>query len=396
MRASAEGFPTTAIGLIASVYSVGFIVGCLIVPLIIRRVGHIRTYAVVAAVLAMSLMFYVLMPHPIVWMVLRCLSGVAVAGLLMVIESWLNERAENRSRARIFGIYLMINYASNFAGQIFVATGDPRGFGLFAACAAVICAALIPVSLTRAVSPAPPVRITVRLGRLYRLSPVGITGALAAGMANGAFFSMGPIFAQGTGLALFQITLFTGIALLGGAVTQWPLGMIADRIDRRRVIAGSVLVAAIVGLILSVLAGHLEFGGTAVTTTPLLTGGALIVVVTLYGMAAHPLYGLSVAHTNDYVESEGFVEASSGLLMAWAIGASIGPIAAAMAMQAFGSGALFLVTASVHMAIFVFALYRIRRRATRTEDRKSEFVPVGIAKPTPVVGRFDPRAADDT
>jgi len=236
----------------------------------------------------------------------------------------------------------------------------------------------------------------VRLGRLFRLSPVGMLGAFSAGVANSAFFSMGSIFAQEAGLALLQISLFTGCALLGGAMTQWPLGMIADRIDRRKVIAATMLVSCLSGLVLAVFAGSLRFGEGPLFDAPLITGTVLIAVVTLYGLAAHPLYGLSVAHANDYVEPRGFVEASSALLISWAIGATIGPLTASLVMQAYGTGALFLITAIVHLALLAFTLYRIRRRPLATPAaKKPEFVPAGIAKPFPVVGEFDPRSSDE-
>ncbi len=394
LRGSAEAFSTTAIGFIASGYSLGFIAGCLGVPLIIRRVGHIRTYAVLAAVVAIAVMSYVLVPNAIAWLALRTLSGVAVAGLFMVIESWLNDRAANEARARIFSVYQIVNYLANFGGQVFVSAGDPRGFGLFAACGAAVCAAVIPVGLTTAATPVPPTRISVRLIRLIRLSPVGMVGAFAAGMANSAFFSMGSIFAQDAGLALFQITLFTGCALLGGAATQWPLAMIADRTDRRRVIAGCMLAACLLGLVLAFTSGQLRFGGEPLLP-PLFTGTALIVVASLYGFAAHPLYGLSAAHMNDFVERQEFVEASSGLLLAWAIGATIGPSLASVTMQAWGAGALFLITAGVHATLFAFTLYRMSRRDAPAETRKTEFVPSGIAKPSPTIGELDPRASRD-
>ena len=93
VRATLEAFATTSIGLIAAAYSVGFMVGCLSMPYIVRRVGHIRAFAVCAAIAASGVLVMPLAVHPAVWIPLRALSGVCFAGLFMVIESWLNERA---------------------------------------------------------------------------------------------------------------------------------------------------------------------------------------------------------------------------------------------------------------------------------------------------------------
>ena len=200
VRATLESFATTSIGLIASGYSAGFVVGCLSIPHIVRRVGHIRTFAVMAAIAASVVQLMALLVEPLAWILLRMISGVAFAGLYMVIESWLNERASNTNRGQLFAAYMVIQLAAITAGQMLLPAGDAAGFGLFAVAAIAITLALVPVGLTTSSAPQPLGAVHLRLGRLYRLSPVGVLGCFFVGLANGAFGGLGVVFAQGVGL----------------------------------------------------------------------------------------------------------------------------------------------------------------------------------------------------
>src|SRR3546814_16812789 len=97
----------------------------------------------------------------------------------------------------------------------------------------------------------------------------------------------------------------------GGALGQYPLGELSDRIDRRRVILGAAVGVALMGGMLPIAADMFAPG--------------LYVGAFLFGLAAMPVNALSVAHMNDFVEPDGFVKASSGRLLVYAVGAIIGP-----------------------------------------------------------------------
>ena len=75
-----------------------------------------------------------------------------------------------------------------------------------------------------------------------------------------------------------------------------------------------------------------------------------------------PLYGLGVGQTNDYVSKKDFVAASAGLLFAWGIGASIGPVVAAPAMRFFGANGLFYFVSACHVVLAGFIAYRMIAR----------------------------------
>jgi MFS family permease len=396
VRATLEAFATTSIGLIASAYSAGFMVGCFCMPYIVRRVGHIRAFAVCAAIAASVVLLMALAVHPLVWIPLRALSGLCFAGLFMVIESWLNERATSVNRGQVLAVYMVINLSAVTIGQMMLPLGDPDGFSLFAITAIAITLALVPVGLTTSSAPQPLREVRLRLRRLYAMSPVGVVGGLFVGLANGAFGGLGAVFATQIGLSITGVALFMSASLVGGALAQLPIGRLSDHTDRRKVIASVCTLAAVAGVLLALL-GDAREGGLLVSAdvgladlSPL----ALVAVAAVFGAAIYSQYSLCVAHTNDFVSREEFVEASSGLLLTWAIGASIGPVLGAFAMDGLGVGGLFLYTAAVHAGFALFTVYRIGQRAAVPPAERDRYVAAGRpSRTTPVAVELDPRAA---
>ena len=79
---------------------------------------------------------------------LRAFTGFTMAGAFMVIESWLNEKATNENRGTVFGLYMMVTYASIMAGQMIVAAGDVGSASLFMVTGIFFCLSLIPTAVS--------------------------------------------------------------------------------------------------------------------------------------------------------------------------------------------------------------------------------------------------------
>jgi MFS family permease len=397
IRATMEGFSTHSIGFMGAAYPAGFILSCLVTPHLVKRVGHIRTFAVFAAVAGVTVLAYGSFVVPALWVAFRMISGFCFAGLFMVIESWLNEAAQNSNRGQVFSLYMVIQLSSITIGQILIMVADPARFELFALSAAAIILGLVPVGLTTSKAPPPIEIVRLRLDRLYRMSPVGVLGCFFVGMANGAFGSLGPVFAGGAGLSVAEIALFMSAALIGGTLAQVPIGRMSDRMDRRRVIAFSCLLAIAAGLLL-MLAGDARAGGVLLPSGPFMTElprGSLIGLALLFGAGVYPLYGLCTAHTNDFVDRSEFVEASSGLLLTWALGATVGPLLAAALMENVGLAGLFVFIAAVHTGFAGFTLWRMTRRTALPPEVRENFVLTAAAsRTTPVSTTLDPRSFD--
>jgi MFS family permease len=391
VRASLENFSTGTIGLIAAAYSSGFVISCYLTPHIVKRVGHIRSFAVLAAIAASVVLLLVLFIDPLVWIGLRIISGFSLAGLFMVIESWLNEQSTNTNRGSVFAVYMAVNLTAVTAGQMLLPTADPADFTLFAMTCIAITLALVPVGLSKSTAPVPPEQVRLRLGYLYGVSPVGVVGSFFVGATNGAFLGLSPLYAQTAGLSIIGIALFMSATMLGGAIAQFPLGKLSDQLDRRWVISGVCLAASGVGI---TLAWAIGFPNSPLAMMQSFTPALIIGLAGFFGCFTFTLYSLCVAHTNDHVTIEEFVEASGGLLLTYGIGASVGPPAAAWAMHTLGVGGLFVFTALVHFSFALFTLYRIMQHSRVPENERSPFVQTNSNRTTPVIAALDPRAPE--
>ncbi|HYM33478.1 MAG TPA: MFS transporter [Candidatus Cybelea sp.] len=377
VRMTIESFATPVIGLVVTGYPLGFLLGCLFVPRLVRNVGHIRTFAALAAVLCCTALAFEVLITPAVWGALRLLTGFACAGLFMIGESWLNEKAPSGTRGTVFAIYMISNMTAVSASQLMLAVADPRGPALFMLCAGAFAACLIPVALTRASEPRLPSVEPIGLVGLYRLSPVAVVGCIGTGLMNTALSGIGPVYATHVGLAIAEVGAFMSALQFGGMLLQWPIGRISDRMDRRR-----VLLAVTTGMIVVALAVAVVGPGSR----PL-----LFLLVALYGGLAYTLYPIAVSHANDHADRGQVVSVSAGLLLAWAAGSVGGPPLATLAMTAFGPSALFLYLAFVAGTLAVFTAWRITRRGAQPKEQRKPFVPK--APTTPLAGELDPRVS---
>lgn len=380
VRADIEVFSSVSIGVMGSAYFLGFVVGCLLTNRLVARVGHIRVFAAMVCGASAVPLIHVLVVDTYVWWVLRAITGFCIASLFLVIESWLNEKSTNRTRGAIFSIYTTLNYGAITVGQLLLMLYDPAYFPLFAIASVLVSISAIPVALTRAEAPAPLPAVRLRPLYLLRLSPVGVAGCAAIGMCNGAFWSLGPAYAVGTGFSTSEVAIFMSVTVIGGALSQWPFGRVSDFLDRRIVlIAGSVL-AAVSGIALYLVSGYWT--------------AAIAPLAFAFGAFSFPTYALSVAHVNDLITTESFVEVTGGLLLVNGIAAVIGPLIASAAMSYAGPAALFLFMALVYLLLAGFAVLRMRVRAVPAKDHRRDFVVVAESVATSA-GSLDPRAEEE-
>jgi len=362
VRAQHEGFSATAIGFMGSAYFGGFIFGCIVGPMVVKEVGHIRAFAGFAGLVAALALVFPLIVDPWAWTVLRGVSGLCLAVVYMVIESWLNEQATNRTRGVVLSVYVIVGNIATIAGQQMVDVYDLAGLALFSLCGIILILSLVPVSLSPAPEPSPIPSAKLRIVRLYRLSPTGFVGCLMFGLADGAFWTFGPVFAQERGMPVSDIALFMGAFMAGGSISQWPLGWLSDRIDRRWVIALCAGGSVGTGLALGFWAPPEPWMGLALAL--------------LHGALMLPIYPLCIAHSNDFAPHQEMVEVSSGLLLLYALGAAAGPFLLGPVMEAFGAGSLFILIAITFGAMGAFALYRVLVHRVAGEDTRGRFVPV--------------------
>ena len=363
LRTQIENFSTAVAGLIVAAYFVGLLMGGIQAVRIVAAVGHIRSFAAFASIMSVSALGIVLMIDDVVWAAMRFVGGFCMAGMIVVTESWINERCTNQTRGQVMAFYMITNYLAAGSGQFLLPLGDPADFQLFCVASIIYSLALVPILLTRASAPRPSPPERASMPELWKLSPLGLLGAMAAGVANTNFQGLAPVFAHSTGFTVTQTSIFMAAGIFGGLLLQWPMGSLSDRIDRRTVLAGVSLGSAAASL------------GVWLTTSA--SGGSflgMVVLVIAYGGLSSTVYSLCAAHANDFAPSDKLAQTASGLLIAYGLGASTGPVLTSSLMEMFGQTTLFMVNAWVQGLLGVFALYRMLRRAPKPKEQQRPIV----------------------
>lgn len=381
IRMTMENFAPAAIGVVVACHSIGFALACMTCDRIIQAVGYIRVFAGFAATLAVCCLSFAVIVDPYAWMALRALFGFSSAAVFMVGESWLASAAPSDSKGKVFSVYMVINKASFGAGQLLLMLGEPGGDRLFMLSAALYAICLIPVALTRIKAPEGLGSERIRLGALYRLSPVGVMGAVSAGFTNASLIGLGPVFATGLGFTVAQISYLMAGFLAGSLLLQLPIGRCSDRFDRRTVL-----------ICVSLLTAAACLGMSYGTTTGFL---GMLGLFALVGGLSATVYPIAMTHANDLARPEQTVSLHAGLLLSFAMGASTGPILCSLAMQWIGPGGLFTAAAAINFVLAVFTLYRMTRRAPVPDALQGDFVAMPqTSQTTPAVGALDPRSDD--
>lgn len=379
LRMDAAGFSDELIGVIMAGYFAGLLVGAIYGKSLIGRVGHIRAFAGFAAITTAVTLAYPLLPTALAWGLLRFLGGFCTAALFAVLESWLNERTENSTRGRVLSVYMMVNYCAIMIGQLTVNLWALEGHEGFMMAALLTALSLVPIVLTRIEAPSLEENQPLSMRALYDASPLAAVGSCVAGLVMGAYYGMGAVYAGDVGLSVFGVSVFMSSVIFGGMLLQWPIGRVSDRLDRRTVLLAILIAVAVVSaaVILQTLAS-----GPA----PILFGLAF-----LLGGTMTTIYPICIAQAFDYIPRSRYVAASSGLLLAYAVGATLGPVVASLFMGAVGAWGMFGFIGVTAFAFAGFVLYRMAARRALPLERQEPMVP--MPRMSPVVGELDPRTA---
>lgn len=376
-RAGIEGFRPSVIGVVLAGYYAGYVGGSIFAPSAIDRVGHVRVFAGLAALASGALLLHVVFIEPITWFILRAIVGLCISGLYVVCETWLNGISTNRSRGGLMATYMIVVSGSLLVGQSLFAVVGARGFEPFILASVLVSLAVVPVSLATFPAPRLPDPTPISIRRVTEIAPLAVLGTAVAGFVGAAMLSAGVVYATQAGFNRFATGAFVGAALAGGMALQLPLGSWSDRVDRRIVIAVTAAVAAIVAI-----------AASQVSTDRRLV---LIALTTIAGGSAFPIYSLSVAHLNDYLDDALTVAAGAKLVLINGLGAVAGPIVGSMAIGFISPGSLYLVLACAYVIVGTYAAFRMTRRSAAEEEARATFNPVvvGVGPTTVMVGEAE-------
>ena len=354
-RASYESFAPSTTGWVMTGYYVGFLFGSLSTSHLLKRVGHIRVFAALASLASTAILVQVVFISPTVWFLMRVLTGLCFAGTYVVVESWLNKHANNQTRGQLFSIYMIVSLGGLTAGQWLMKVSDPAGVTLFIVASILMSLALIPILITPTMAPVIEDHPSMGIRQLFRLSPTGVVSIFGTGILHGAIFAMGATYALKAGMTVSQTVLFMSATIAAGMLTQWPIGWLSDKVDRRLVIVASTLIGMIACGVLA--------------TVPL----GIVSTIYLFGITgavAIPLYSLGIAHTNDRLQPEQMVGASGTMVLISGLGAILGPLSVGYLLDWMGTDGYFVHLAVMQGLIAVAVMfYMSKRKAVKEEDQ---------------------------
>lgn len=378
LRLTVDGIATQFIGFIMSAYFFGMCVGALYCHRLIRSVGHIRAFAVFAATTTSVVVLHGLFISPLFWVVLRFLSGLSTIGLYTVIESWLNECTIPTLRGRVMSVYMIVNYLGMGGSQYLINLGPIQDTRMFFIISLPLMLCIVPVAAMRSIQPELPHFDRFSVRHLLRKAPVGMLGCFLAGLLNGAFYAIVPVFCHDIGLSVAGLSIVMSATILGGLVLQWPVGALSDRFDRTYMLASLCLAVTLIAILIVFVAEYSFL--------------LFLLIMVLFGGFAFTIYPVSVARVHDLSEHADIVPASSVLLLCFCIGATVGPIAASWTMNATQTGyGFFVYCAAVSLVSAIIILYLRQKELitiVATEDH-STFVLMKGTSPAAIL--IDPR-----
>lgn len=382
LRGTAEGFSAFSLGMLGTGWAVGYVLGCILVPGVVARVGHVRSFSVMAAVAVISVLLSLLIIHPGAWIPLRALAGFSFAGSAMIVESWISERTDPSFRGRVFATYTMVNLAATTLGQLLLIVGDARGYFFFVLAAVFYACSLVPTALSTTKAPQPLVQPKLDLKSLWLNSPIAVVAVFLVGVSNSSFGTLAAVYGQQIGLNLTAIAFLVSITILAGALFQLPIGWLSDRTDRRAVLIGLAVTAGLADLFFLVMQPR--------------DVSVVLITAAIFGAMIFAMYPVIVAHANDHADKDSFLKISSGLLLVMGAGSIIGPLIGGGMMALLGPDYLFAPTLLAHSIMAGFAAWRMTKRAAVEDEKKGDFVSSSTVRMnTPETATLDPRTDED-
>jgi len=375
LRSDAAGFDATLVSIIMAAYFAGFLVGTMYAERALKSVGHIRVFAALASLASSVVLLQAISINPPTWIFTRFLFGACMAGIYVVVESWLNDLATNKTRGRILSVYMMVSMGGVGAGQLLLNINDSSGFTLFILISVLVSISLVPVTLSASSAPPLAVAESMQLRTLITRVPTGIVSSFFSGAGAGALLGMGAVYGSQINMAPGRLSLFLLAPMVGAILFQWPIGWLSDRLPRRGVLLGVGIAAAITPLMALAVPER----------SPLVVG-----IMVLVGGALFPFYSLTLAYANDWLEAKEILAASGTLVRVNGSGAVTGPLIAGSLMSAFGPRLFFWSISAIFAAAAAFILFRILSKDPLPQERQRKYVPFP-ARASSVAANLVPR-----
>ncbi len=360
VRSANEGFGVAVTGVVMAGFFAGFLLAPTVIIRMLPRVGHIRVFAALASIASSAVLVHAIAVFPASWTLMRFVFGFCVAGLYIVIESWLAEMTTEANRGRTMAIYMIVWLAGLGLGQYLIVLADPNGFQLFVVSSVLVSMSLVPITLATSKAPSVEATESMTVRELIRIIPTGVVGSFMGGSSVGIVLGLGAVYATTIGLSLDRTAIFLAAPMIGAMALQWPIGRLSDRISRRTVIFFVALSGAAIAVALALVPSQ----SVVVPALMALLGGTLF-----------PLYSLIVSYTIDWVPAGKASGAAARLIGINGAGAFLGPLVAAPLMSIFDPSWFFWCITAAFGVVAGHVAWRLAFRDAMPRERQKRFVP---------------------
>ena len=361
VRSVIEGFSFVSAGVIIAGYYVGYLAGAILIPIFLRRVGHIRVFAALASLASIAILLHSIFLDPVSWFIIRIITGISLSGIYVIMESWLNDKSTNQTRGQLLGIYMIVTFVFVGLGQLLLNLSDPSKVDLFILVSILLSFALLPILLSKTDQPDITNPKYFSIKEFYILSPLGFVAALLTGLAHSTVFGYGAIYASSKGLSVLEVSIFMVIISSFGALSQWPIGFLSDKVDRRVILIAVTFIASGLSIFI-VISSYISLT-------------LFFIITALYASMCLPMFSLAVAHVNDFLKPNQIVSASSTFNILIGIGSILGPLFVSGTMTLIGPNGFFIYLFIIHGLLGLFGLYRMAKR-TKPTDIESQYTPL--------------------
>ena len=399
LRAVIEDFNIIATGAIMSGYFIGYFVGANLIPDLVGKVGHIRVFAAFASMASLSILLHAVIVNPYFWFIGRFITGFSILGIFVVVESWLNDRATNKTRGKVLSVYMIITFIGIALGVLLLNFNNPKQYEPFILVSLLLSAALVPILLTKRKPPKFKKTSSIKIKELYNISPLGTFSMLCTGFIHPVIFTLGAVYGALMNFSVLEISLYLFLITVSGALFQWPIGYLSDRFDRRLIIIITSLLGSLFCIVcffsVSKSPDFINLSSDWKITAQNISNHRLLfyIFITLYAGVCLPLFSLNLAYVNDFIEKEKFVSAGSGMQIIFGLSAMFAPFICSFFMNKLGPNGLFLFLFIFQTAIGLFGIYRMTRRSTE-ENPDNTFTPLP-RNITPLGIELDPETGVD-
>ena len=399
VRAVLENFNIIATGALMSGYFIGYFVGANSVPGLVSKVGHIRVFAAFASMASLSILFHAIVVNPYAWILGRFITGFSIIGIFVVVESWLNDRATNKTRGKVLSIYMIITFIGLGLGVLLLNFSNPKQYEPFILVSLLLSIALVPILLTKRKAPTFKKISSIKIKELYKISPLATFSMFCSGFIHPVIFTLGAVYGTLMNFSILEISLYLFLITISGAVFQWPIGYLSDLFDRRLIIIITALLGALFAILcffsVSISPDFINLSSDWKIIFQHIANHRLFfyIFISLYAGMSLPLFSLNLAYINDFLPKEKFVSAGAGMQVIFGLSAMFAPFACSFFMKQLGPNGLFVFLFIFQTAIGLFGIYRMtKRRIEENPDNTFTPMPRNI---TPLGIELDPDTGVD-